>query len=196
MDQTFNFRSASVPLLRRVKPRSVALAVAVSIGLGGLASFSRWVIDSERDSVARAGAAAGATSITGSTLGPIGGTTPGTDDLEGGDPVAGIAIDDAARSDALAALDAARRAASGSSTFLDAGPGQLGSTASSLIFVDGPAQGPGVVSVASTSGTWGAAVMAPSGTCYLVRLAAGGVSYGVGRSCSGDEALAARDPSW
>lgn len=53
-----------------------------------------------------------------------------------------------------------------------------------------------MVSVASTRDTWGAAAMAPSGTCYLVRLAAGRISYGVGRSCTGDEALAAHDPSW
>ena len=58
---------------------------------------------------------------------------------------------------------------------------------------------PGVVSVASTSDVWGAAVVGPSGTCYLLRFVDGqGLTYGsaVGGECTGDEALAARDPSW
>ena len=189
MDPAFNFRAESESFPRRVQRRSVVLAIAASVGLGGLMSLSRWVVDSERDSLARAGGADAPTSIAGT----MPGTDLGPDDLEGKDP---HGIDDDARSDALVALDAARRAASGSATFLDAGPGQLGSTASALIFVDGPSQGPGVVSVASTRDTWGAAAMGPSGTCYLVRLATGRVSYGVGRSCTGDEALAAHDPSW
>jgi hypothetical protein len=66
-----------------------------------------------------------------------------------------------------------------------------------MIFVDGPSQAPGVVSVASTKDAWGAAVMGPSGTCFLLRYASGeGVTYGAGGVCTGAEALTVTDPSW
>lgn len=96
MDPAFNFRAESEPFPRRVQRRSVVLAVAASVGLGGLMSLSRWVVDSERDSLARAGGAGAPTTIAGT----MPGTDPGPDDLEGKDP---HGIDDGARSDALVA---------------------------------------------------------------------------------------------
>lgn len=192
MDQTFNFRAAPVPLHRRLSPRAVALAVAACLVLSGLVSFSRWVIDSERRSMDRVERV--------ERTGSIVGTISGSDDaLAGsGSPADRLTIDAAARADARTALNAARRAASGRATFLDAGPGHLALLAASrLIFVDGPSRAPGVVSVASTPYTWAAAVMGPSGTCYLVRFAPGdGVTYGTGLACTGDAALAARGVSW
>jgi len=192
MDQTFNFRAAPVPLHRRLDPRVVALAMVAFLVLSGLVSFSRWVIDSERRSMDRAARAERAGSIVG--------TISGSDDALGGsgELVDRLAIDVAARADVRVALEAARRAASGRSTFLDAGPGQLTAFAPQLVFVDGPSQAPGVVSVASMREVWAAAVMGPSGMCYLVRFAPGdGVTYGTGQACTGDEALsAARGASW
>lgn len=189
MDQTFDFRAAPVPLRRRLRPRAIALLAASAIAASGLGWFSRLVVESERRSLERAEHAGVATSIVGTISGADG-------DLD--DPNAfPAAIDEAARSDVRAALDAARRAASGRATFLDAGPGQLGAIAGSLVVVDGPSPAPGVVSVTSTRYTWGAAMMGPSGTCYWVRFSpANGTSFGTGRACTGEAALAARDASW
>ncbi len=191
MDQTFDFRSAPVPLHRHVKPWAIALALAGLVVVSGLAAFSLWVIESERRSIELASKPAD----IGSLVGRISGTET---ELEG--PTAEserLASDSTARGDARTALAAARRAASGSGTFLDAGPGELSAIGSPMIFVDGPSQAPGVVSVASTRAVWGAAVMGPSGTCYLLRVASGeGVTYGTGESCTGAAALTVTDPSW
>jgi hypothetical protein len=191
MDQAFDFRAAPVPVWRRLRPRAIVVAVAVAAVVSGVVSFTRWVVESERRSIERAEAA--------ETVGPAVGTiSGGEDDLGSAAGVSDrLAVDAAARVDARTALGAARRAASGQSTFLDAGPGQLTPLAASLIFVDGPSQVPGVVSVASTRQAWGAAVMGPSGTCYLLRFArSDGVTYGTGGPCTGDQALGARGPSW
>ena len=194
MDQTFNFRAAPVPLHRRLSPRAIALVVAACLVLAGLVSFSTWVIDSERRSMARAEGADGP--------GAIVGTMSGSDDRgpTGSDAIADdLAVDAAARADARSAFELARTTASGRATFLDAGPGQLGALSSSLVFVDGPAAGPGVVSVAAWAEAWGAAVRGPSGTCYLLRFTTGeGLSYGTGGEgeCTGDAALDARAASW
>lgn len=191
MDRTFNFRAARVPLRRRLNPRTVAFAVAAFVVLIGLVSFSVWVVGSERRSIERAARSDDASAMVG--------TIDGTDDaLDETSALAGrLAIDATARADARSALVVARRAAAGSATFLDAGPGQLGSMGSASIFVDGPSQAPGVVSVASTRDAWGAAVMGPSGMCYLLRFAPGdGVTYGTGRACTGAAALAVTATSW
>lgn len=192
MDQTFNFRAAPLPLHRRLSPRAIALVAAACLLLAGLVSFSRWVIDSERRSVARAARA--------DASGAIIGTLSGIDADAASDPLAGsFEMDAAARADARSAFELARSSASGRATFLDAGPGQLGALSSSLVFVDGPAAGPGVVSVASTAEMWGAGVTGPSGTCYLLRFATGeGLTYGSGveGECTGDAALAVRAAWW
>lgn len=186
MDQTFNFRATPVPLWRRLRPWTIVLAVAAFVVLSGLVSFARWVVESERRSIERAETAEEAASIVG--------TMPGT-----GEPTSAafiddrLAIDAASRADARTALEAARRAARGRSTFLDAGPAQLTPLASALVFVDGPSQAPGVVSVATTREAWGAAVMGPSGTCYLLRFVTGrGVDHATGEACTGAEALTVR----
>ena len=196
MDQTFNFRAAPVPLHRRLSPRAIALVVTACLVLSGLVSFSRWVIDSERRSMARAERA----DAPGAIIGTLSGGGSGENAATGPDALTdSLAIDAAARADARSAFELARSSASGRATFLDAGPGQLGAISPSLVFVDGPATGPGVVSVASSAQVWGAAVTGPSGTCYLLRFATGeGLTYGagVGGECTGDAAFAAREASW
>ena len=191
MDQTFNFRAAPVPLRRRVNPRLIGHAVVALIVASTLIWFSMLVVGSERRSMERAARSEDATAMVG--------TFSGADDVLDEPTTASgrLAIDSTARADARTALIAARRAASGSAHFLDAGPGQLGANGAAMIFVDGPSQAPGVVSVASTRDTWGAAVMGPSGTCYLLRFAPGdGVTYGAGQVCTGVAALMVDDPSW
>jgi hypothetical protein len=191
MDQAFDFRAAPVPLRRRLNPRAIVLVVTACLVLCGVVGFSRWVTASERRSVELAEASSTTTSI----IGTIGG---GDVALADAIPVADrLAIDVAARSDARAALGAARDAAAGRATFLDAGPGQLGAVSTSLVFVDGSSPVPGVVSVASTARSWAAAVMGPSGTCYWISFSpARGTTYGTGRACTGDAALGAGEPSW
>ena len=192
MDQAFDFRAAPVPLRHRLHPRALALALTVFVVVSGLVSFSRWVSDSEQRSLERARRADAAASIVG--------TMSGTDDAlaDASSITDRLAVDATARSDARAALSAARDAAAGRATFLDAGPGHLGEISTSLVFVDGPSPVPGVVSVASETDIWAAAVMGPSGTCYWLRFSPGeGAAYGTGRTCTGDAALAAADdPSW
>jgi hypothetical protein len=66
-----------------------------------------------------------------------------------------------------------------------------------LMFVDGPSTAPTIVSIAASATSWGAAVMGPSGTCYLVSLGADGdVGYDRGATCTGQVALAAARVSW
>jgi hypothetical protein len=169
----------------------MVFTLTACIVLSGLVSFSRWVVDSERRSIERAEHADGQATIIG--------TMSGSDDaLDDAAPAAGrLAIDATARADARAALRMARVAATGRATLLAAGPGQLGSTSSALIFVDGASDAPGVVSVASNARTWGAAVMGPSGTCYLLRFSSGdGLAYGTGGTCTGAHALGVASPSW
>ena len=107
-----------------------------------------------------------------------------------------MAIDAAARSDALAALGLPagwRRGA----PFLDAGPERLSEIVKRLIFVDGPSPAPGVVSVASTREAWAAAVMGSSGACYWLRYSAQtGPRTAPTEACTGHAALSAADPSW
>jgi hypothetical protein len=53
------------------------------------------------------------------------------------------------------------------------------------------------VSVATSNGDWGAAVEARPGACFYLHLTGDGETfYGVGTSCTGQEALQATDPSW
>lgn len=191
MDQSFGFRAARVPLHRRVSPRAIVLVVVGLALVVALCAFSRWVIVSERRSIDAASRPVDDSAIVGTMSGAD--AEPAT--------VAGasgrVSIDSTARADIRTAFAIARRAASGPATFLDAGPGQLAATGSPMIFVDGPSRAPGVVSVASTPDAWGAAVMGPSGTCYLLRLAPGnGLTYGTGGTCTGAKALTVTDPSW
>ena len=191
MDQSFGFRAARVPLHRRVSPRAIALVVAALVIVVAICAFSRWVIVSERRSIDAASRPV--------DVGAIVGTMPGadTEPATAAGASGRLSIDSTARADIRTAFAAARRAASGPATFFDAGPGQLAATGSPMIFVDGPSRAPGVVSVASTSGIWGAAVMGPSGTCYRLRYAPGdGVTYGTGGVCTGAGALTVTDPSW
>jgi hypothetical protein len=78
-----------------------------------------------------------------------------------------------------------------------AGPSELARSQPSLVFVDGPSTAGSIISVLATGSSWAAATMAPSGTCYWIRLDAdAATAYGTGTTCTGRAALAAADPSW
>ena len=69
----------------------------------------------------------------------------------------------------------------------------------SLQWIAGGDQATGLneVSVATDNGDWGAAVEARPGACFYLHLTSeGGTFYGVGTSCTGQEALQATDPRW
>lgn len=188
MDDTFSFSAPAVPLRRRTDPRAVKLALVGLVLLLGLATFSRWVIESERRSEAKAAS----TSVDDRAVGLIIGTEPTAGVAEPPSPV----IDAPARADARTALAAARETAQGRATIADAGPGQLSGIERSLIFTDGPSPAPGIVSVAISGRTWAAAVMGASGSCYWVRLGPHGTAYGSGSPCTGTAALAATGSRW
>jgi hypothetical protein len=82
--------------------------------------------------------------------------------------------------------------------FVDAGPGQLSALDPSLTYTDGPSMDPTVVSVATTTSTWSAAVLSSSGTCYWIHedAAAGTTTYGHGSPCTGAAAAAATRTAW
>jgi hypothetical protein len=80
-------------------------------------------------------------------------------------------------------------------SFAKAGPGGL--AASDVVFTDGPSTAPSVVSVDVAAGSWAAAALGPSGTCYWIRATADGETYyGSGSVCTGAAAQAAYAPSW
>jgi hypothetical protein len=75
-------------------------------------------------------------------------------------------------------------------SFLDAGPAQLSALQPGYTFVDGPSTAPSIVSVASTTDTWAAAVGGSGGRCHWIRATSvGNVSHGTGLECTGAAAL-------
>jgi hypothetical protein len=66
-----------------------------------------------------------------------------------------------------------------------------------LRFTSGPSQDPGTVSYAVNGGTFGAAVLSESGTCWWAKIGTDSVTtYGSGTPCTGSAALAASAASW
>lgn len=63
-------------------------------------------------------------------------------------------------------------------------------------YTAGPSTGPNSVSVASTASGVGIAVLSPSGHCLYAHIAATGVTYGTGTTCTGVVALKASSPAW
>jgi hypothetical protein len=80
-----------------------------------------------------------------------------------------------------------------------ADPTRMEAVEPSLKWIAGSDQATGLdeVSVATQNGDWGAAVEARPGACFYLHLTSGGATYyGVGTSCTGQEALQATDPRW
>jgi hypothetical protein len=187
MDESFSFRAPPLPLRRRVDLRVVKAVVVALVLLTALTVFSRWVIDSEHRSEARA--AGLATDV------PMIGMMHGTS-VEEVDVPSVLTTDAPARADAKTALETARHAMHGKGSIVDAGPGQLSAIERSLVFTDGPSAAPGIISVATAGERWAAAVMGDSGTCYWVSLDPGGAAFGTGDLCTGIAALSASAAGW
>jgi len=76
---------------------------------------------------------------------------------------------------------------------------RLAAVEPSLQWIPGGEQSTGLdqVSVATANGDWGAAVQARPGACFYLHLTGDGTTYyGVGTSCTGQDALQATDPRW
>jgi hypothetical protein len=94
---------------------------------------------------------------------------------------------------------AAGRVATADGSYSDADHLRLTAVEPSLDWIAGGDQATGIneVSVATANGDWGAAVEARPGACFYLHLTSdGGTFYGVGVSCTGEEALQASDPRW
>jgi hypothetical protein len=179
MDDSFSFRS-TVPLRRQFDPIVVKAAVFATLVVLGIGFFAGWVIRSERESLSRA------------DRGVIG------SDVEA-EPLAGSArfatIDVEAEKATGIALDAARAAFLEHRSFLDAGPAQLSALQPGYTFVDGPSTMSRIVSVASTTDTWAAAVQGRDGICHWIRAtSAGDITRGIGSECIGTAAITPAPP--
>jgi len=182
MEETFAFRADRMPR-RRIDPLALKAAVAAALVVAITGVFAKFVIDSERRSLARSEASA-------RTRDPdtAADTAPAFVDPE---------IDVPARSAADTALDAAVATLAREGSLVEAGPTELASLGSGLIFVDGPSTTAQVVSLATDGDEWAAAVMGASGTCFYAKVTADGVqTFGTGVECTGAAALHAAMPSW
>jgi hypothetical protein len=170
---TFSFRTTLSPR-RRLDPRLVKAAIVGALVLLGGGLFAMWVVASERASF-----------TTGVHRVPP--EVPLSAPSAGADP----AFTEADAEEATrVSLAAARAAFAEHRSFLDAGIAELSSLEPGYTFVDGPSTTPRIVSVASTVGTWAAAVQGPNGICYWIRATSTGtVSHGVGGECTGAAAL-------
>lgn len=182
MDDTFAF-DGRMPR-RSIDPLAMKAAVAAALIVAATGVFAKFVIDSERRSVARAEARV---SVEGATT--IADLAPAFVDPE---------IDVPARSAAETALAAAVDTLARGGSPSEAGPTELAGLENGLIFVDGPSSTSQVVSLAAEGDTWAAAVMGASGTCFYARVTMDGVqTFGTGSACTGSTALqAAIMPSW
>jgi hypothetical protein len=182
MDETFAFRGR-MPR-RSIDPLAMKAAVAAALIVAATGVFAKFVIDSERRSVARAEAPVSAEGAT---------TTS-----ELAQAFVDPEIDVPARSAAETALAAAVNTLARGGSPTDAGPTELAGLENGLIFVDGPSSTSRVVSLAAAGDTWAAAVMGASGTCFYARVTLDGVqTFGTGSECTGTTALqAATMPSW
>jgi hypothetical protein len=180
MDDAFAFRT-STPLRKRIDPRIVRAAAVGAVILLGIVLFARWVIASERESFARIDRRAKQATVGVHRIPGI--VAPASGDAE-------------AQASLRLALAAARIVTPPGGSFLDAGPAQLAALEPGYTFVDGPSTIPRVVSVAATERAWAAAVRAPSGTCYWVRVGVGQRPItGTTETCTGAAALHAAAPS-
>jgi hypothetical protein len=173
MDDSFAYRS-TLPPGPRVAPWVVKAAVVSGIVVLAVALFARWVVESERASFARGMHPV----VPAMRVGQIEGAFDGS------------ATDADAEEATRIALASARAVAATSGSLLDADPARLSALQPGYTYVDGPSSTPEIVSVAADRGTWAAAVLGPSGTCYWIRTDADGhVTTGTSSECIGLAAL-------
>jgi hypothetical protein len=190
MDDTFAFRSTGRPLRRRVDPVALKAALAAFVVVLAVGLFARWVIASERASELEKPASE-----------PVGvQVLEGVETVAAQSPAGPLREDVVAQRAAERALRAAQKAFAKGGSFADAGPGQLTERLPDFTLTDGPSQAPSIVSIATTGDAWAVAVLSDVGTCWQMRVNAGGrVSYGNASeadACTGAAALDVADSSW
>ncbi|HEX4941236.1 MAG TPA: hypothetical protein VFW51_01790 [Actinomycetota bacterium] len=177
MDDSFTYRT-TLPQRLRVEPWLIKGAVVLVVLALGIGLFARWVVASERASLARGHQRA----MPSMSVGHLRGSEPVGTDAE---------AEEATR----IALAAARVALAGSGSFLAAEPARLSALQPGFTFVDGPSTTSTIVSVAADRRVWAAAVLGPSGTCFWVRAHRdGAVETGTSSTCTGTSVLALRSP--
>jgi hypothetical protein len=190
MDDTFAFRSTGRPLRRRVDPVALKAALAAFVVVLAVGLFARWVIASERASELEKPASE-----------PVGvQVLEGVETVAAQSPAGPLREDVVAQRAAERALRAAQKAFAKGGSVADAGPGQLTERLPDFTLTDGPSQAPSIVSIATTGDAWAVAVLSDVGTCWQMRVNAGGrVSYGNASeadACTGAAALDVADSSW
>jgi hypothetical protein len=190
MDDTFAFRSTGRPLRRRVDPVALKAALAAFVVVLAVGLFARWVIASERASELEKPASE-----------PVGvQVLEGVETVAAQSPAGPLREDVVAQRVAERALRAAQKAFAKGGSFANAGPGQLTERLPDFTLTDGPSQAPSIVSIATTGDAWAVAVLSDVGTCWQMRVNAGGrVSYGNASeadACTGAAALDVADSSW
>ncbi len=94
------------------------------------------------------------------------------------------------------AIQAAQLVYQQAGSFDQVTPESLKAAEPTFAYTDGESTDPNTVSVRSTSQGVGLAIRSSSGTCLYAHIAAAGVTYGSGTTCTGDAALEAAKPSW
>jgi hypothetical protein len=108
----------------------------------------------------------------------------------------GAAQDVQAQTTGQEAIQSVQGLAAESGSYAQITPESLKKFEPTFRYTAGPSTDPNTVSVASTAGDVGIAVFSTSGRCLYAHIAATGVAYGTGTTCTGVLALKASSPSW
>jgi hypothetical protein len=190
MSDTFAFRSAPIPLRRRINRRAVKAVLLTAVLLLAAGRFADWVIQSERASFAEASSQETSIDVGVNQGGLVTTAAPSTTAFTREDRLAQRGL--------RAAAAAARSFAHGRGGLALAGPAQLARRIHGLTFTDGPSPMPKIVSVTATAAGWGAAARSVGGRCFWILLEPhGATAFGSATGpCTGRAALAARDAAW
>lgn len=168
MDDAFAFVAPVMPK-RRVDPFALKAAAISTVFVAMVGAFGAFVVDHERAADARAEATVRVYQATDLTA----------------------SVDGQARDALQAATAIATDAFARTSSYTNAGIGRLTDAEPDLLFVDGPSQSPGVVSIVATDSVWAAAVRSDSGCRWIVLASSGPARRGIGDTCTGRDAMAA-----
>jgi len=196
MDDAFRMVAAHVPRTRRLTPFA-ARAIAMIVGLVLLVLwFSMFVVSAQHGADARRAQLAATQRAEAAAKAEAAAAVETADPAAPDATAVGNMLDARAEAAATAALDAARRVASGS--IVDATPNVLTAVDPTALYVEGPSTGPSVVSIYAGAAGWAAAVHGAKNTCYWIAVAGDGrTRYGTGgEACTGMSALAADRPAW
>jgi pyruvate/2-oxoglutarate dehydrogenase complex dihydrolipoamide acyltransferase (E2) component len=197
MDEAFSLIATEMPRTRRLSPFGVRAITVTIVWLALTVTFASWVVGQQRAadvrrSEARSAQIAAREAEAAAAVQAAATATP----IHASNRVVNGLLDEHARETASAAMSAAMQVAR-TSSFQEATATALGAVEHDVVFIDGPSNGPSVVSVFASAAAWSAAVQGPEGSCYWVALSSSGTArYGTGSRCTGMAALAAARDSW